>query len=72
MRCYRADRPKWCRIVTALDILVFPQSSGGWMAACPKASAARRGPPDPLIIQATGRVVAGESKAADGQMGGDR
>jgi hypothetical protein len=36
-----------------------------WFSRNPPA--ARRWPPDPLIIQATGRVVAGDSQAADGQ-----
>jgi hypothetical protein len=68
-RGYRADPGKWCHTASALDILIFPQSPGRWMAAGQKAS----GAPFPawsLVIQAPGRVVADDGMA-QAQVGGE-
>jgi hypothetical protein len=70
MLCYRADPRKWCHTLNTVDILVFPQSP----AVAAECRVSQRGTPHTawsLIIQASGRVVADDSMAADGQMGGE-
>ena len=61
---------QWCHTLSALDILVFPQSPGGQ----PQCRESQRGTPYTAwsqIIQASGRVVAEDSMATDGRMGGE-